>query len=440
MNVIKVAKRSLRTDKSQWPKLAMTLVGYGTPFLASFTLIKILVILFGSIGFGIYAFSVSAATATRILIFNIAQPVIIRFYPEARNAGKSTKVLGLFAVISVMTWALGIVLYSLFRMIPVICVGTPANECVPVLIASGIALGAGLGASTAMAELDNAMSSRGRGILFLIFIPLSQIIIAVFSYYLSLSVNSYTLASSTGLLLLAILHIHLINKDKPDVGIGISSEQGTLCNSMAKFAGGLSLWIIPTMITKSADRFLFGVFLGPFEIGLYAVCLTLTQNVLGAINTVQTRIYNPIIFSKLSNNDPEAIHVAHRAVNRMSIILVLVGTLLALFYAVFAREILAIVSNSEMSKSAWLLQALSVGAFLQAAGDAQSLHGQVAKNTRPFFYSRSVAAFVLVICGLFFTPRFGLVGAAIAVIITQLSSACGSVVAGRFVQSIRPKS
>lgn len=410
------------------------LFGYGLPFIGALLLIKIIVYSYGSSAFGLYTFAFGVAVAVRIAVFNVAQPVLIRFFQEAKDNGDSHNLISKFCYVMIFIGFIGLILYISTSSHAVICSSLDNRSCTISYIGVGIILGAGLGGSSVIAELDNAMANRQRGTIFLCLIPAIQILIVAIFRKLDFGIQLCVLTSAIALVTLAVTNSYLLLRSAPNVLVIGRFPHREFHRRMIGFAAGLTLWIVPTLITKTSDRLLFSVYLSARELASYAICVTLTQNVFGAINTILTRYFNPIIFGSLNDSGIDRSIASHNAVDRMSKIVLALGCGIVIVYFFGANLILQIIADSTVAKAGWLLPLIGFAAIFQAAADVQALHGQIKRRTRPFFYARSVAAISLFALAFILIPRYGLLGAGLTTSATFMISAAANYWAAYYVK------
>lgn len=410
------------------------LFGYGLPFIGALLLIKVIVNSYGSSAFGLYTFAFGVAVAVRIAVFNVAQPVLIRFFQEAMENGDSRNLIRNFCYVTGFIGLIGLVLYISVSGQADSCASLGGGKCTISYIGVGLILGAGLGGSSVIAELDNAMANRQRGTVFLCMIPAIQILIVAVFKALDYNIQSCILASSISLILLTVLNSYLLLRSASNISIIEGFSRREFHQRMIGFAAGLTLWIVPTLITKTSDRLLFSAYLSARELASYAICVTLTQNVFGAINTILTRYFNPTIFGSLNDSGEDRSVDSHNAVDRMSKIVLALGFGVVIVYFFSANLILRIIADSTVAKAGWLLPLIGFAAIFQAAADVQALHGQIKRRTRPFFYARSVAAVALFALAFILIPRYGLLGAGLTTSATFMIGAAANYCAARFIK------
>lgn len=207
------------------------------------------------------------------------------------------------------------------------------------------------------------------------------------------------------------------------------------------YTGQLLLFSWPLLVSsyvqnigKKMDVLLIGHFLGEHEVGLYSPALTLSS-ILWFIPMALTYLLFPIMNSLLDQGkEREFFNISERAFKYV----LYTSIPLVCFFLMFSNWIMEMLYGAEFAGGSAALSLLSLARFIQSfyVIPAYIIHSQ--KRTKTWMWIVVVTMSINVIGVYFLTPRYGIEGPALAILLsylltTILATIGGARLIGRFV-------
>lgn len=150
------------------------------------------------------------------------------------------------------------------------------------------------------------------------------------------------------------------------------------------------------------------------EMGLYAVA----QKFPSIINTLFTVFFSALQISVIEEYGKKTYSAFYNNVFR-AILVMLISVMF--FFMIFGDLMFDILVDDKFHSAVYYLPVLSVGAILSSLSTFVGSTFTVLKKTMYFLYSSILAAIVAVIANLLLIPKFGVIGACIAICLSQLT-------------------
>lgn len=352
-------------------------------------------------------------TATLLVPFAMlgANALVIRFFPHFKdNEKKHNGFLGNILAISLLGMLLFSVVYFLFQ--------TSLQEIYSdkLLIKEYLLFIVPLTCIIGFNELLTQYISNFQRIvipgIFNLFIKIVLPVLVLFSYYkiigIDTVVNGILLNFSLVLLLLlfylrSLGHLHL----RPD----FSKWDKKVRKEMKTFVGYGVLGLLGAMFATRIDSTMIGSLLNERSVGIYSILLFMT-NVIDIPRISIEKIAGPIISEAWKNNDLEEIENLYK---KTSINQLVIGLLL--FIGIYANldSLFSLMPKGEV-----FAEYKSVILFLGAAkllNMASGINHHIIAYSEHFrlnFYTLIIMAVMNVVLNLYFIPKFGIIGAALA--------------------------
>ena len=165
---------------------------------------------------------------------------------------------------------------------------------------------------------------------------------------------------------------------------------------------GIAAWV-----TSSSDRFFIQFFLGPSDVGIYAVASSLAALV-ALVTTAFQMAWSPFAFSILNNHDAKQVY------SKVFSIYFFLGCLLCTGISLFAPNILAIFTSPGFYGAASSVSFLAFSFLMIGATYIVSLGSAVVKRSMPIATSIFIGAGINIGLNFILIPLIGRNGAAIS--------------------------
>ena len=406
------------------------IVFYGIPFVFSFALIKILIVFFGEADYALYVVAFGAALVARILVYNTAQSVFLRYFGLSEFRVATLVQLRRFMLMFLFAPA-GVALIAATGF----CTGLLASVSQEfVILLYGFLLGCGLGGIGVISEIDNAHYSRPIGGAMILAVPVVQTLLVPVAASFGIGIVGYLMGASLSLLICASFYAtNFLGRALSATELsGSWSEKLPLPVGFIAFIRQLSYWVVPTLLLKAADRFVVANFFTVLELAAFGVCLMLTERIYAASATVFSRVYNRKIYANLGSEDRSS---NHRAVDGLVIVQLLIAAVLTVFYAFFGEFVLLSVASREIANQSTLLTSLALTMGVMAAMHVQVLHGHIEGRPNPFLIVRILTGATYLSILLVLGPEKRVDGLIMATVASAVVAVLTSMVATRCVRA-----
>ena len=200
-------------------------------------------------------------------------------------------------------------------------------------------------------------------------------------------------------------------KLKPDFGF----LKKDLLKEMRSYAGYGILGLLGIMLATRIDTFMVGTMLGELDTGKYGILLFIAS-VIEIPRIALTKITSPIIADSFKNEDMEHVNELYK---KSSLNLLIMGGLLFLFIFTNLTDLFEIMPGGEkFLPYYWVAFSIALAKIVDMA---TSINNQIIGFSKFFrfnFYAILFMAFFNVVANLIFIPKFEVLGAALATLLS----------------------
>ena len=171
----------------------------------------------------------------------------------------------------------------------------------------------------------------------------------------------------------------------------------------------LSWWLV-----ASGDRYVIGYFLGPSEVGIYSASYTL-GNVISFLYAPIALVLFPAITNLCENNNFHEVEM-HLKYTLKFFLMVAIPSLFGL--TILSKSLLGILTTSEFIGAYMVVPFVALGALLFSMAILFSDILMLFKKTKIISFVFGSSALINLVMNIFLVPWIGIIGAAIATLVT----------------------
>lgn len=171
------------------------------------------------------------------------------------------------------------------------------------------------------------------------------------------------------------------------------------------------VWAFFGVVTAYADRWILNGYMGVREVGIYAALFQIASVPIGMVLGLVSQFVAPILFERAG--DRVVANVLFRKVLAFSSALVLC---VSVPVAIFAREIILLLTNPEFAEYYKLLWLLLAGAALFNMGQIFALKGMCFNKTKIYIFPKVAHAVLFLISAIVLTKIWGIYGMGLSLI------------------------
>jgi PST family polysaccharide transporter len=170
---------------------------------------------------------------------------------------------------------------------------------------------------------------------------------------------------------------------------------------------------ISIMISMRVDQVMIGQYLNDKEVGLYSAAVKFSEIWYFVPVTIASSTYPALIESKKRDEG-----LYYRRLQQLYDILVTLGIVVALVTSIFSGPLLHLLYGSAYARSSGVLRILIWGGIPVCFGSAWSNWMLLENRAKMMFFFQLNGAIVNVLLNMILIPRFGIVGSALATLIS----------------------
>ena len=176
------------------------------------------------------------------------------------------------------------------------------------------------------------------------------------------------------------------------------------------------LWFsfVSFLIYTQTDRLMINHYLGVEEVGVYTIGMQLSSILAILIGPIQNSLFPK--FLELYRDDYQKYYNFYKLTNTIITQFYLIITLISI---VVVKYTFKYVYSSQYDGAILIYSILAFSVFIKANGSLQTSHMTIKNITKKSFYKSLVGLILNIILNTLLIPEYGIIGAAIATLITQ---------------------
>lgn len=210
------------------------------------------------------------------------------------------------------------------------------------------------------------------------------------------------------------LGAHAAPNAAPDASPGASS----IAADFTRYAASFSLFALPAVVATYGDRWLIQQTLTAADVGIYVALMQLASAPANLLQAVFSQVMNPILFQRAGAvSSPDALRASRQLLYRTLLLLLVVLLVVVVVSAVFAYEIVMLMTSAAFTDHAYLLWMLVLAAAIFQLGQGLSAEAFIHNRPALLFLPKVAHAVVFIGLSLVLIDGLGLQGVAYAAMV-----------------------